>query len=298
MIVGFNGECVSEDRAAVSVFDHGFLYGIGLFETFRTYNGVPMLLEQHMDRLSEGSAELGIKFEPKLPEIRQHIRALLAANGLSDGYVRYSVSAGVQPLGLPAGDYEQPTVIVYVKALPHASTSSAADKALQLLRLRRNSPESAVRMKSFHYMNNVLAKRELSSYPWAAASEGLFLTEGQCVAEGIVSNICFIKQNKLFTPSLAAGILPGITRAHVLACCLAAGIPAEEGLYPLEMLLTADEIFLTGSVQELVPVNVITDTDGQVVWLSSGDRTWSTILQEAYRNSVLQEVGRFEKEDV
>ncbi len=300
MIIGLNGQCVQEQQAVVSVLDHGFLYGIGLFETFRTYHGVPMLLDAHLARLQAGCERLQIHCELDALSIRQHIRELLAANGLTDGYIRYSVSAGAQPLGLPSEAYGEPSVIVYVKELPHAGEgelyAEAVGKPLQLLRLRRNTPESDVRMKSFHYMNNVLAKRELSGYPWAAGAEGLFLSEQGAVAEGIVSNLFFVTGGKLYTPSLATGALPGITRWHVLQLAERLGMPAAEGLYALEDLLGADEIFLTNAVQELVPVTVITGYDGEDLWKSGGERRMGSILHRGYLDSVLQEIARYREE--
>ncbi len=298
MIVGVNGRCVPEDQAVVSVFDHGFLYGIGLFETFRTYQGVPMLLERHMDRLAAGCEQLEIRCRPDPPSVKRHIRELLAANGLADGYIRYSVSAGMQPLGLPSGEYAEPTVIVYAKALPAAAASyaDAPGKPLQLLRLRRNTPESDVRMKSFHYMNNVLAKRELASYAWAAQAEGLFLDHNSNVAEGIVSNLFFARGGTLCTPSLGTGILPGITRGHVLELADRLGIPAEEGHFTLEDLCQADEIFLTNSIQELVPVTVVTGLHGESLWASGGGRELGTAVHDAYMESVRQEIERYSEE--
>ncbi|KIL39382.1 hypothetical protein SD70_20175 [Gordoniibacillus kamchatkensis] len=282
MIVSMNGTLIEQAEAVVSIYDHGFLYGIGLFETFRTYGGRPFLLTRHLARLAEGCRLLDIRPVPDEAEVREQIARLLAANGLDDGYFRLTVTAGTDMLGLPAGAYERPNTILYVKPLPQADESAYRDgKPLRLLRTRRNTPEGPYRFKSLHYMNNILAKRELQSLPPAPPSqagpppEGLMLTQDGHLAEGIVSNVFFVRRDGdagavgpgsspiLCTPSLDTGILSGITRAHVLE--LAKGIKelrTEEGLYTWQDLLAADEVFVTNSVQELVPVTSLIDEHG------------------------------------
>src|SRR5690606_37413187 len=187
-----------------------------------------------------------------------HIQELLAANELGDAYIRLSVSAGAGPLGLPSEPYTDPTMIVYMKELPHIEEELyRSGKPLQLLKLRRNTPEADVRYKSFHYMNNILAKRECNAYPWAANAEGLFLTDDGHVAEGIVSNVFMVRGGDCFTPSVEAGILPGITRAYVKQLCSETGLRCHEGLYSLGDLVEAEELFLTNSIQEIVPVRLL-----------------------------------------
>lgn len=273
-----NGSLVQKGQAVVSVFDHGFLYGIGLFETMRTYGGVPFRLGLHLERLKAGCERLGIRYAPDEGDIRRQIGQLLAANGLREGYIRFSVSAGEGPLGLPDAEYASPATVLLAKPLPPVPES----KPLQLLRLRRNTPEGTVREKSFHYMNNLLAKRELSAYPWAAGAEGLFLDTNGHLAEGVVSNLFFVAEGELRTPALDTGILPGITRAETIRLAREAGIPVGEGLYPPEQLWRASEIFVTNSVQELVPVSRVFDEEGRVRW-SGGIGPVTRQLQAAYR---------------
>ncbi|MEW9702482.1 aminodeoxychorismate lyase [Paenibacillus sp. SI8] len=271
MIISINGTFYDEQKAVVSVYDHGFLYGLGLFETFRTYEGQPFLLPEHLTRLAEGCKELGISYESNFEYVRQLIVQLLQANKLSDAYIRYSVSAGVDALGLPSGAYDQPTEIVYIKPLPPRDESVYKQgKALQLLKLPRNTPEGLYRFKSFHYMNNILAKRELQNYEWAAGAEGLMLTEDGYLAEGIVSNLFFVKDNICYTPSLDTGILPGITRAHVLRLAQNNLIPTQDGMYTWEDLLEADEVFIVNSIQEIVPITTLYTPSGQKYPVSSG----------------------------
>lgn len=273
MKIGINGTICDEHEAVVSVYDHGFLYGIGLFETFRTYQGRPFLLKEHVSRLAESCQAVGIKYEPDQTWLAGHIDDLLAVNRLQDAYIRVSVSAGKEALGLPGGKYEHPNTIVYVKELPvmdpHLYTKG---KALQMLRIRRNTPEGSVRLKSFHYMNNLLAKQELQQYPWAREAEGLFLNEQGYAGEGIVSNVFFVREEICFTPSVDTGILPGVTRAFIMRLAREQKpiIEVREGHYGWEEIVGADEVFLTNSVQQIVPVHACFDTEGKSRTIGDG----------------------------
>ncbi|WCT56016.1 aminodeoxychorismate lyase [Paenibacillus kyungheensis] len=262
--VCLNGHITATDQAVVSVMDHGFLYGMGLFETFRTYNGQPFLLEQHLLRLSTSCQSLGIIWNESVNDISEQIQQLMIANQLSDAYIRYTVTAGTDILGLPSGEYEQPTIVIYAKSLPPARLDSISladhlythSKSLRRLHTLRNTPEGDIRLKSLHYMNSILGKRELIQYQDhpATAVEGLMLTKEQYIAEGIVSNVFFVKNQQLYTPAIDTGILPGITRAFVIQLAESAGITVHEGFYTWKQLLEADEVLLTNSIQEIVPV--------------------------------------------
>lgn len=271
--MGVDGRVLDTAEAVVSVMDHGLLYGMGLFETFRTYRGEPFLLERHLTRLAESCSLLGITYKPDPEYIRDWITRILLANDLKDAYVRYTVTAGVEALGLPAGDYMNPSELLYVKPLPVLSPALYKQgKALQLLLTPRNTPETSVRLKSLHYMNNIMAKRELQRYPEAVRlqAEGCMLTENGELAEGIVSNIFFIKDGKLYTPDIGCGILPGITRAKVLELAQQLSIPTEEGRYTWDTFTDADEIFTTGSVQEIMPITRLLKADEETVVVGNG----------------------------
>ncbi|AZH27457.1 aminotransferase class IV [Paenibacillus sp. M-152] len=257
--IGVNGVLTEAAKAVIHVSDHGFLYGMGLFETFRTYKGVPFLLDRHLHRLKEGCRMLGIPFQPDEEQLTKHIQHLMAANGLNEAYIRYTVSAGEEALGLPSGDYTRPNHILFAKPLPSINTQPGQSSALQLLRTPRNTPEGEVRLKSLHYMNNVLAKRELQQYAEAVRykAEGIMLTANGFLAEGIVSNLFFVRNNTLYTPDLSTGILPGITREFILELADLRGIPWEQGLYHWDELKQADEIFMTNSIQEIRPVDLL-----------------------------------------
>jgi len=262
MKLWWNGTIIDESEAVIPITDHGFLYGMGLFETFRTYGGKPFLLERHVARLRSGCEELRIAYAPEADTIEAVVRETLRANDLTDGYVRWSVSAGAAPLGLPSpAGYTKPNVAVMAKPLP---APSAEPKELHLLKLPRSAPEGAVvRRKSFHYMNNVLGKWELAERTASPRAEGLFADAQGVLVEGIVSNVFWVAGGRLFTPSPDTGCLPGVTRDVVIESARDAGVPVVEGRFAWETLADADEAFVTNSVQELTPVCALFDASGE-----------------------------------
>lgn len=291
MNIGWNGSIIRQEEAVISVYDHGFLYGMGLFETFRTYNGKPYLLQRHLERLAQGCNALSIRgLELSADKLTGWLRQLMEANGLTDAYVRLTVTAGEDILGLPAGDYEKPNMLLMVKPLPAPSPSLDQNgRELALLKTARNTPEGEVRLKSLHYMNNIIAKRELAGRGAAPGAEGLMLTKEGYLAEGIVSNLFFVRGGRLCTPAIETGILPGITRGRVLELVREAkGTPIianiEEGFYTWAELTQADEVFITNSIQELVPVTNLRDQAGERKTIGNGQAGPLTIkLLSAYQ---------------
>ncbi|KGA96319.1 4-amino-4-deoxychorismate lyase [Alkalihalobacillus alcalophilus ATCC 27647 = CGMCC 1.3604] len=249
MYIYLNDQIIDSKEAKISVFDHGYLYGVGLFETFAIYDGHPFLLDDHFLRLQEGLKQIGIDWFMEKEEAVSILQQLLKANRLKDAYVRWNVSAGPQEVGLFAGVYKEPTLTVLIKPLPAKRT---IPKKVEILALRRNTPEGRVRLKSHHYLNNLLAKREMVHN--SPDVEGVFLTEEGYVAEGLVSNLFWVKNGQVYTPSVATGILNGVTRQFVITLLRKANLKVEEGLYQLHELEAADEIFMTNSIQELVPL--------------------------------------------
>jgi len=282
MKLWWNGTICDEGEAVIPVTDHGFLYGMGLFETFRTYGGKPFLLDRHAARLREGCAELRFVYEPDEAEIAGAVAALLQANGLQDAYVRWSVSAGSAPLGLPSpAGYARPNVLIMAKPL---GAGAPAPKELHVLTLPRSTPEGAVRRKSFHYMNNIFAKWELAGRTASSHAEGLLTAADGTVVEGIVSNVFWAVGGVMYTPSIETGCLPGITREAVLELAREAGLPVVEGRFPWEALIAADEAFVTNSVQELTPVTALYGADGGLrkSWPAEAGPI-ASVLSAAYR---------------
>ncbi|MDO3662519.1 aminodeoxychorismate lyase [Bacillus sp. C28GYM-DRY-1] len=253
-----NGRYIEEKDAVLSPFDHGFLYGIGVFETFRLYEGYPFLLDWHIERLKRALKDLQIEYTVSKHEILEMLDKLLRLNKIKDGNarVRLDISAGISDKGFAAQAYDKPTVLCYMNELKPESLP--LQKTGKVLSVRRNTPEGSFRLKSHHYLNNMYAKREIGNDPLV---EGIFLTEDGAVAEGIISNVFWRKDSCIYTPSLDTGILDGVTRRFVLENAKKMGLELKTGRYELEALLTADEAWMTNSVLEIIPFTKIEEVD-------------------------------------
>ncbi|WLR41948.1 aminodeoxychorismate lyase [Bacillus carboniphilus] len=251
MFIYINGDYMRSEEVRISPFDHGYLYGLGVFETIRVYEGHPFLIDDHIQRLNRALSELGIQKKMDSLFAQKVIKKLLQINNLLDAYVRVNVSAGESELGIRSTFYEEPTIIFFMKPI---HIPAFQEKEGTFLTIKRNTPEGTFRLKSHHYMNNILAKREIGN---DRSIEGIFLTKEGYVAEGIVSNIFWVKNNILYTPSIDTGILNGVTRNFVLKCAEKSGVFFEEGFYSQDELLEAEEVFVTNSLQEIVPLTRI-----------------------------------------
>lgn len=281
MLCWMNGKYMDANELMISPFDHGFLYGLGFFETLRTYEGKVVFLEEHYLRLCEGLKEYRIAMPYSVKEFADIIKRLNGQNE-EDGYFRINVSAGVHDIGLAPIEYPSPTIIVFRK--PLASAVRGKEKQARWLKTVRNTPEQAIRYKSHHYGNNVTARFEL---PNLVEYEGFFITEKGLVAEGITSNIFWAKDGILYTPSVDTGILAGITRQWVILLAEQLHIPVQEGFYVKEELEQADECFVTNSVQELVPISKLGNRR-----FAGEDGLIYEQLHRAYVAQILQAIGR------
>ncbi|WP_430000371.1 aminodeoxychorismate lyase [Metabacillus fastidiosus] len=250
MYIYLNSEFIKDTEARISPFDHGFLYGLGVFETFRVYKGFPFLLKDHIERLNQSLEQLNIHYKVDVDEAIKVIDRLLFLNKCEnkDATIRLNVSAGNGEVGKLTESYFKPNVMYLLRQAP---PNNDIEKNIAILQTRRNTPEGSYRLKSHHYLNNILGKRELIETP---ELEGVFLTEEGYVSEGIVTNVFWVKKGIVYTPSLDTGILNGITRQFIMRCLSTLGIPVQEGQYTLDEMIHADEIFLTNSTQEILPV--------------------------------------------
>lgn len=253
----YNDQIVWEKELKISVNDHGFLYGVGLFETFRVYNGVPFLFKEHLERLQEGLGLIGINYNIELEIMNNQLKLLLEQNSLNNAYVRLTITAGEEPLGLPTKEYKNPSILWQIKPLgPLVEEVDSKDGVI--LKVQRNQPETSIRLKSLNFLNNVLAKQEIMGINNA---EGFFLTKDGFLAEGIVSNLFFVVEGVLYTPALETGILNGITRQFILQLSYKSNIPVDEGFFSPDILYKADEIFITNSIQEVVKIKSINNIE-------------------------------------
>ncbi len=247
--VHLNGRLVSAARARVSVFDRGFLYGDGLFETVRTYGGVPFALAEHLERLQASCAFLGIPF-PQVPWERR-IGELLRRNRLrrADAWARLTLTRGVAPAGLAPPPRVTPTVLI-IAGRVDAGVERLQRRGAPVVLLPFGRSGFMAEHKTLDYVAGALGKTLASHH---RAFEGLYVGADGLVTEGTTSNVFAVRRGRLMTPPLG-GILPGVMRRHVIALARQNGTEVVEAPLSAGALAEADEVFLTSSVVEIVPV--------------------------------------------
>jgi branched-chain amino acid aminotransferase len=256
-----DGKLVPKDQATVSVFDHGFLYGDGVFEGIRVYQGTVFRLKEHVARLYESARTIALGIPLTQDEMMQAVLDTVAANQKPDIYVRLVVSRGPGDLGIDPGKCKRATVVIIADAIA-LYPPEIYEKGIRLVTasVRRVPLESLdPRIKSLNYLNNILAKLEAKN---AGCMEAVMLNHQGLVAECTADNIFMVKQGGLKTPDLMQGALGGITRAAVLDLARRDGVPAQETVLGLHDLYNADECFLTGTGAEIVPV---VNIDGRTI---------------------------------
>ncbi len=261
-----NGKILPEKEAHLSVHDHGFLYGAGGFETFRTFGGRVFRLAHHLARLHACCERLRIHPAPEslldAGKLSRTIDKLLHRNNLEDSVFRLTLSGGPVSGGLPREAYHHPTELLVPRPL---SRSGNGPVGLHLLRTRRNTPEFDPRPKSPAYLNSLAGHLEMRDRGIPPGDEGLMLSERRTLAEGVTTNLFLVKGARLFTPALAEGILPGITRGFVLETAEKLEIPIRESTCDLDDLEQTEAVFLTNAVRGLVPVRALFDIDGSLI---------------------------------
>ncbi len=253
MLIYFNGKFVKKENAKVSVFDHGLLYGDGVFEGIRSYNCLVFKLKEHIDRLYASAHGISLKIPLTKQEMQDAIVATLKANKLKDAYIRLVVTRGEGDLGLDPRNCSKPTVFIIADKIALYSKDLYA-KGLTTVTVptRRNIPEALnPQIKSLNYLNNILGKIEAVN---AGVPEAIMLDQSGFVTECTGDNIFMIKGTRLMTPSVHMGILNGITRLAVLELAPKVGLKPQEGFITRFDLFTSDEVFLTGTAAEIIPV--------------------------------------------
>ncbi|MEJ2229561.1 MAG: aminotransferase class IV [Nitrospirales bacterium] len=256
MWIFLNDRLVEKEQARISVFDHGFLYGDGVYETLRAYQGRIFLLERHLARLRRSCDLIGLASPVKHDAWVHIVTEILVRNGLEDAGIRLTISRGEGELGIDPGLCARPTVVVMAKPfVPYPAHMREKGVRLQLVSVRRN-PQSAQspQIKSLSFLNNILAKQEALQ---AGAYDALMLNMNGHVTECTTSNVFFVANQRLHTPSVACGILEGITREVVIELARGLGFEVEEGAYAAEKILQADECFITNTGLEVMAVSQI-----------------------------------------
>lgn len=261
MIIYLNGEFVPKEKAVVSVFDHGLLYGDGVFEGIRAYHGRVFKLGEHLDRLYDGARAICLKIPVSKDEMQEIVLETLRRNNLSDAYIRLVVTRGPGDLGLDPRKCPEAFVFCIAASIV-LYPDELYEKGMSVISVstRRNIPTACIpRVKSLNYLNNIYAKMEANL---AGMPEAIMLNNEGYVAEATGDNIFIVKKGVLITPPSSAGILEGITRNAVMDIAREKGITVEEKMFTMYDVYTADEVFLTGTAAEVIPV---INVDGRII---------------------------------
>jgi len=256
MKIYINGKFVPEEKALVSIFDRGFLYGDGAFETMRAYNGEVFKLEEHIKRLLATLRALKIKPPAEIFKSSQLLNLVLKENHLENAYLRLGVTRGKGEGGFEITKEMKPPLYIIVKPFkPYPESFYQKGVKAAIVSIRK-TPSSSLnsKLKTHNFLPNILAKIEAKK---KGAFEGIMLDQKGYICEGAVSNIFFVKGGILFTPSTQCDILEGITRNTVLELAKKLKIPVKEGKFKTQSLYSADECFLTNSLIEILSVKKI-----------------------------------------
>jgi branched-chain amino acid aminotransferase len=278
MHIYLNGKLVPAKEAVVSVFDHGFLYGDGIYETIRVYDRVIFMIEEHLGRLYRSASMIGLTLPFEIDSLKISIYETLIANALRNAYIRLTVSRGHGPIGLDPDLCPEPTTVIIVQELKEYP-KVFYEKGINLIisETRRNIKEAInPKIKSLNFLNNILAKLEAKKRD---AYESIMLNAYGKLAEGSISNVFFYKDGVLCTPSLECGILDGITRGLVIELATREDLKIKEGEFTKEDIYSAAEVFITNTTLEVMPVSKV---DDQVYAVGNITK----LLHKAYRKEV------------
>ncbi len=273
MKIYIDGKFYDKEDAKISVFDHGFLYGDGVFEGIRAYNGKIFGVDEHIDRIFASAQYIKLQIPMTKEEIKEALYKTLEANALKDAYVRLVVSRGVGDLGLDPRKCPKPTVII-IATYWGAMYGDLYSKGIKVITAstRRIPPQCLdVKAKTLNYLNNILAKIETFD---VQADEALMLDVDGFVSEGTGDNIFVVKGGKILTPSMDSSILSGVTRKAVMDISKNLNIEVEERKLTLLEVYNADETFMTGTAAEVIPIR---EVDGRKIKSCPGEITMKII---------------------
>jgi branched-chain amino acid aminotransferase len=251
-----DGKYYSKADAKISVYDHGFLYGDGVFEGIRAYNGVVFKLKEHLDRLYRSAHAILLSIPLSKEEMLQAVVETLRKNQMKDSYIRLIVSRGIGDLGLDPRKCPKPTIIIITDTI-NIKAGDAKELGITTMFswVRRNPVDATTHeIKSLNYLNSILAKMEANAN---GVDEALCLEASGCIAEGVGENIFIVKNGEILTPPTSTGALAGITAEVVAELCQQLRIKLTiTNLTPF-MMFTADEAFFTGTAMEMVPIREV-----------------------------------------
>ena len=247
-----DGKYVPKDEASVSIYDHGFLYGDGVYEAIRAYDGNVFKLREHLDRLYESAHSIKIDIPLSKEEMSRLVVEVLRKNQLMNSYIRIVISRGRGRMGVDPRNCTKPTVVIMVEPREPLFGENVKGISAIMCSLRRTPSWSLdPRIKTLNYLNNIMAKIEAIE---AGVEEAIMLNEQGYIAETSTENIFVVKNGTVSTPHPSQGVLRGITRDAVITAAKSLGYPVEERAMTVHELYNADEVFVTGTAAELVPI--------------------------------------------
>jgi branched-chain amino acid aminotransferase len=275
-----NGKIISDTEGHISLRDRGFLYGDGIFETLRSYNRIPFKLAEHLERLHSSAGKLKIPFEYTIKELSKNVKELVKINNILDAYIRITLSRGIGNNGLGINDNSESTLLIQNKPfMPYERKLYKKGMSLTISRARRSTSCPISCHKTTNLLTSILLKEEVKE---KSAHEAIVLNTDGYVAECIVSNIFIVDSRKVITPSLDTNILPGITRKIVLDICTNNNISVSEDRFRIETLIKADEMFITNSLMEIMPIAKV---DGNKIGKTMPGEV-TTQLMSAYKSLI------------
>ena len=257
--INVDGQTGTEDDRLLSPLDQGFLFGASVYETIRTYDGVPFVLERHLERLRASAESLGIDIDVSTETLTERLHATLEAAGNAESSIRIVISAGVGAIDYRTGSARKPTVVIIVRPLPEFPESLYREgaKAAFATIMRAGKGNLSPKIKSSNLLNNIMALRQARE---KGAYEALLLNARSEVCEGSMSNVFVVRSGTVATPPLSSRLVEGITREHVIELAQENGIELEEKTLTPEDLLGADEVFITASARQVVPIVRVDET--------------------------------------
>lgn len=279
-----NDELVKKEDAKISVYDHGFLYGDGVFEGIRVYNGNIFRMKEHLDRLYDSARSIMLNIPYSLEELTEKMIHTVERNGLKDAYIRLVVSRGAGDLGLDPNNCGRANTVIIVEPLaifPKHLYETGID--IVTVPTRRNRPDVlSPKVKSLNYLNNILVRIEAHM---AGVSEALMLNDQGYVAEGSADNVFIYKKGKLYTPPGYIGALEGITRNAIMEIAEDLGYEVKEEPFTRHDVYTAEEVFLTGTAAEVIAVVKV---DGRTIGEGQPGVHTNKLLEQ-FRKRVVEE---------
>jgi len=284
-----NGEYVTKENAKVSVFDHGFLYGDGIFEGIRIYGGNIFRCKEHLDRLYDSAKSIMLDIPLTYSEMQDALIETLRKNGLRDGYIRLVVSRGPGNLGLDPRRCPKAWVIIIVEQLSIYSEEAYRNGLRSIsVSQRRNIPDAlSPKVKSLNYLNNILVKIQANL---ADVGEAIMLNAQGYVAEGSSDNIFIVKKGVVYTPPTYLGALEGVTRGAIIDLCGRLGYTLKEEPFTLHDVYCADEVFFTGTAAEVIAVR---EVDGRIIGEGKAGPVTTHLLAEFRKIVTVEGVRAF-----